>query len=321
MKYIATSLLFSIAAINVNATNPSSPIEITGSGMQLKKNINLGIKALKQKATQMDQNAIDAIANYGETREAIEAYNRGIAGPPPQQFQPQSGSSGGTYGEPFARPQTSSSAGESLGDQFRLAEQYLTQLRDKMQRGDLLNENEQRFLDRWEELQRLKQHEGRYQYKRTNEDDMPPPPQANDVPPPPQANDVPPPPPPPQSNDVPPPPPPPQANDVPPPPPPPRANDVPPPPPPPRANDVPPPPPPPQANDVPPSQQNKGPLPFSEDNLRNQRGNLKPPSKKTQHEKPQDTGNPLFDTLREKFKNAYDADSDSEGSDSDSDWD
>ncbi len=97
MKYLTTALLLSIAVLDANAMDGPAPISITGTGMQLKKSTVDAIKTLQARAGQGDQNAKRALEEKGATKDAVDRYNQLISAPL-QQYQPQSGSPGGSYG-------------------------------------------------------------------------------------------------------------------------------------------------------------------------------------------------------------------------------
>lgn len=202
MRHIATSFLLSIAVLSANAMDDRAPIQITGTGMQLKRSIILAVKTLKERAGQNDQNAIAALATHGETEAAVNAYNQAIS-MPPQPFQPQSGSLGGEYGNPFVPPQPSDSRKMPRENQAKSFEEYLdyvTRLKDQVKRGEPISEDEQHILGLFDKVQRSQQEERHPQSPQQSGNKAPPPP-SDGVPPPP-SDGVPPPP----SDGVPPPP-------------------------------------------------------------------------------------------------------------------
>lgn len=104
MKNLTVALLLSMVSIDASAMDDRSPIQITGTGMQLKKNTINAINTLKARASQGDTQAQRALSEKGETKDAVDFYNQLITPPPAQQYIPQSGSPGGAYGPSFGSP-------------------------------------------------------------------------------------------------------------------------------------------------------------------------------------------------------------------------
>jgi hypothetical protein len=96
MKILTTTLLLSIAMLESQAMDDRAPLQLSGTGMQLKRSVVLALKVLKQRASEGDENAKKALA-LGETQTAIEAYNHSLMA---QRYQTQSGSPGGSYAPP-----------------------------------------------------------------------------------------------------------------------------------------------------------------------------------------------------------------------------
>ncbi|MBX3457530.1 MAG: hypothetical protein KF820_04125 [Candidatus Paracaedibacteraceae bacterium] len=96
MKILTTTLLLSIAMLESQAMDDRAPLQLSGTGMQLKRSVVLALKVLKQRASEGDENAKKALA-LGETQTAVEAYNQSLMA---QRYQTQSGSPGGSYAPP-----------------------------------------------------------------------------------------------------------------------------------------------------------------------------------------------------------------------------
>lgn len=96
MKILTTTLLLSIAILESQAMDDRAPLQLSGTGMQLKRSVVQALKILTQRASEGDENAKQALA-LGNTQSAVEAYNQSLM---TQRFQAQSGSSGGSYAPP-----------------------------------------------------------------------------------------------------------------------------------------------------------------------------------------------------------------------------
>lgn len=154
MKNLTTALLLSIISIDVNAMDDHSPIEISGTGMQLKKNTINAINTLKDRASQGDKNAQRALGEKGETKTAVDFYNQLVSAPPHQQYMPQSGSPGGGYGTPLGsqpRPDYSKMSPEEIARLLTESDARINarinEIEGKYHRGETVSADEEKELE------------------------------------------------------------------------------------------------------------------------------------------------------------------------------